>query len=488
VTPQSWQWTERGETFAVVQLRAPEAVAVADEFSQDFYFLIDRSGSMAGRKWDRTCEALQAFVGLLGPSDRVSITLFDSVYRDFSEAPMPAPRVMADRGFQGMRSLGADGGTELLPAVNHVLDQIATHSASRRTTVVLITDGQVGNDQAIVNAFKQAPQIRVHTFGIDTTVNDAFLRSLARQQRGGCWLQTPDDDITGTIAALGDRLRRPVMTELSVRGGWEVSRPTWPDLHAREVVTIALRGNAMHPLEITGRLPDGREHRFTVQPGSSGSEAVKLLWANERILTLIESGRRQEAIALAKQHNLICDGTAFIAWDEAERIQVAQQEIVQPCLEPAPMAALRNMAFFDAPMPLLCDTLDASAEYAAPQACRSGGRNYVGEGMTNRQSTTAEDLVNRRITAVREFLQAESVAESIIAAAVAWTLEDGTLERLRTLEDAIEFAAEFRRRPESPITKGILERGFRAALASSPRDLVHWTESTRLALHLLAAE
>jgi hypothetical protein len=108
--------------------------------------------------------------------------------------------------------------------------------------------------------------------------------------------------------------------------------------------------------------------------------------------------------------------------------------------------------------------------------------------MTNRQSTTAEDLVNRRITAVREFLQAESVAESIIAAAVAWTLEDGTLERLRTLEDAIEFAAEFRRRPESPITKGILERGFRAALASSPRDLVHWTESTRLALHLLAAE
>jgi hypothetical protein len=321
---------------------------------------------------------------------------------------------------------------------------------------------------------------------IDTTVNDAFLRSLARQQRGGCWLQTPDDDITGTIAALGDRLRRPVMTELSVRGGWEVSRPTWPDLHAREVVTIALRGNAMHPLEITGRLPDGRMHRLDVELGLSGSEAVKLLWANERIATLIESGRRQEAIALAKQHNLICDGAAFIAWDEAERVQVAQQEIVQPCLEPTPTAALRNMAYFAAPMPSPCSTLDASAEYAAPQACRSGGRNLVGEGMTNLQSTTAQDLVNRRITAVREFLQDESVAKSIIAAAVAWALADETLERLRTLEDAIEFAAEFRRRPESPITKEILERGFRAALASSSRDLVQWTESTRRALQLLA--
>jgi len=484
--PQSWQWTERGETYAVVQLRAPEAVAVADEFSQDFYFLIDRSGSMAGRKWDRTCEALQAFVGLLGPADRVSITLFDSVYRDFSEAPMPAPRVMADRGFQAMRSLGADGGTELLPAVTHVLQQIATHSASRRTTVVLITDGEVGNDQAIVNAFRQAPQIRVHTFGIDTTVNDAFLKSLARQQRGGCWLQTPDDDITGTIAALGDRLRRPVMTELSVRGGWEVSRPTWPDLHAREAVTIALRGNAMHPLEITGRLPDGREHRFAIRSGSSGSEAVKLLWANERIVTLIESGRRQEAIALAKHCNLICDGAAFIAWDEAERIQVAQQEIVQPCLVPAPMAALRNIAFFDAPMRSLCDNLDQLSDYAAPHACKSESRNRVGEGMTSLQRTTDPELVNRRIIAARQFLHGESVAESIIDSAVAWALKDGTLERLRTLEDAIELAAELRRRLENPITRSILERGLREALASSRTDLVQWTESTRRALQVLA--
>jgi Ca-activated chloride channel family protein len=486
LTPQSWRWTERGETYAVVQLRAPESVKVADGFPQDFYFLIDRSGSMAGRKWDRTCDALHAFVGLLGAADRVSITLFASDYRDFSEAPMPAPRVTADRGFQGMRSLGADGGTELLPAVTHVLQQIATHSTGKRTTVVLITDGEVGNDQAIVNAFRQAPQIRVHTFGIDTTVNDAFLKSLARQQGGGCWLQTPDDDITGTIAALGDRLRRPVLTELSVCGGWEASRSTWPDLHAREIVTIALRGNASRPLEITGRLPDGRMHCFDVELGRSGSEAVKLLWANERIATLIESGRRQEAIALAKQHNLICDGTAFIAWDEAERIQVAQQEIVQPCLVPAPMAALRNMAFFDAPTPLLCDTLDASADYAARDVCMSESRDRVGEAMTNLQSTTTPDLVNRRITAVRKFLQGESVAESIIAAAVAWTHEDGTLERLRTLEDAMELAAELRRRPENPITRGILERGLREALASSRRDLVRWTERTRRALQLLA--
>jgi hypothetical protein len=286
---------------------------------------------MAGDKWTRTCEALRAFVGLLGSGDRVWITLFESSYQDFSEAPMPAPAVLADQGFQGMFSLGTAGGTELFPAALHVLRKIKVHSAYRKANIVLITDGQVGNEATIVQAFRDAPEVRVHTFGIDTAVNDAFLKSLARQQRG--WLQTPDDDIAGTIAALGHRLRRPVLTELAVHGAWEAGAERWPDLHAEEIVNIALRGPVGAPLEITGQLPDGTEHRLAVPTGIAGSEAVKLLWAKQRMTTLLETQRAPEAIALAREHNLICEGTAFIAWDEAEQVQVATEEIVQPALE-----------------------------------------------------------------------------------------------------------------------------------------------------------
>ncbi len=106
---------EGDEAYLLVQLRAPEGVKVAEGFAQDFYFLVDRSGSMSGAKWQRTCDALRAFVGLLGPDDRVWITLFESDYRDFAEAPIPASAVLADRGFQRMEGLGTGGGTELLP-------------------------------------------------------------------------------------------------------------------------------------------------------------------------------------------------------------------------------------------------------------------------------------------------------------------------------------------------------------------------------------
>jgi len=66
LTPHAWHWTEGGETYALVQLRAPENVKVAGNFPQDFYILVDRSGSMSGVKWQKSCEALRSFVGLLG--------------------------------------------------------------------------------------------------------------------------------------------------------------------------------------------------------------------------------------------------------------------------------------------------------------------------------------------------------------------------------------------------------------------------------------
>jgi Ca-activated chloride channel family protein len=334
LTPHAWHWTEGGETYALVQLRAPENVKVARNFAQDFYFLVDRSGSMSGVKWQKSCEALRSFVGLLGPEDRVWITLFESRFRDFSEAPMPAHEVLADEGFLNIERLGTTGGTEMLLAVTHLLGKIAVHSMGRHTSVVLITDGQAGNEDAVKKAFKPATNLRVHTFGIDVAVNDAFLKSLARQQRGGCWLQTPNDDIAGTVSALGDRLRRPVLHDLVPGGPWEAACGALPDIHAAEIVTVALRGTAAKKVKFTGRLPDNTAHSFTVAIGDEGSEALKLLWAQQRIAALLESGRQNEAIILAKTHNLICEGAAFIAWDEAEQVQVAEEEVVQPAFDP----------------------------------------------------------------------------------------------------------------------------------------------------------
>lgn len=421
----AWQWTEAGDTYALVQLRAPETVSISDDVFQDFYFLVDRSGSMNGIKWQRTCEALHAFVGLLGPKDRVKITLFESDFRDFAEAPLPAPKVRADRGFRQMEKLGTQGGTDLLPAVRHVLGQVALHSKDRRATVLLITDGQVGNEQTILNEFKKSPNLTVHSFGIDTAVNDAFLKALASQHRGGCWLQTPDEGVAETIAALGDRLRRPVITDLSVCEGWENAKPSMPDLHAREVVTLAFRGNSSLPLQISGRLRDGKAQSYTLDLGADGTEAIKLLWAKERIAALQSAEREQEAIACAKQYNLLSHGTAFIAWDEVERIAIARDEIVQPVIE-APVGGICSSSLTASPRVSLfyrlskLDDLGKDAGWNAPPT----------------RATNHHDRAEQ-IQVLREALKRAEVPPKLTESLVTGAEQDDTLQRCH----ALEFAA-----------------------------------------------
>ncbi len=496
LAPQAWRWNEGKDTYALVQLRAPEVVKVAEGLSQDFYFLVDRSGSMAGAKWQRTCEALRSFVSLLGPQDRVWITLFESTFQDFDAVPVPAPQVLADAGFLQMEKIGTAGGTELLPAAAHVLEKIAAHSAGRRTSVILITDGEVGNDAAILHAFKPATKVAVHTFGIDTAVNDAFLQSLARQQRGGCWLQTPDDDIAGTVSALGDRLRRPVLSQLAVDGSWETGDGALPDLHAREVVTVALRGTSEGPLHVTGCLPDGTAHAFTVDLGSVGSEAVKLLWARQRIAALLAVGQRQEAITLAKAHNLICEGAAFIAWDEQEQVAIAKDELVQPAIAALFCGAVTSQGAGGGVFAKVDPDriLHASAPMISPVRPRSANLGTGDDSALFCSFDGPEDRVNEqpehkenadaRLENLRGTLRGGNVPESAAERLIVWAKAGADSQRTEALIRVMDFIAEVRRElgPQP-----VLDETIRLLLEDSPEAILQWEERSRPGFDALIA-
>ena len=465
--PQCWRWVDGGETYALVQFRAPATAIAPEGYSQDFYFLVDRSGSMSGQKWDRTCDALHAFVGLLGKDDRVSLTLFESDFRDFAEAPMPAPMVKADAGFRDLKALGTGGGTELLPAVRHSLELIGRHSQGRRTSIIIVTDGQVGNEQEIMAAFRSAPAVAVHTFGIDHAVNDAFLRSLAEQQQGCCCLQTPNDDIAGTIATLGARLRQPVLTSLECVGAWQPARDRWPDLHAGEVVRLALRAPNGTPLEIKGRLPDGTPYHIQTDAMKEGGVAVMLLWAKQRIDALIAAGRNADAITLAKQSNLICEGTAFLAWDEAENVAVAKQEIYQPSLEAAelyrgPSAVMRAPQFSNCrsfPVKELVDVAKSSS-------------------MDDDALQGAPSQNERLVDNCREAMKGTGIPSHEVERIIAWAVAPNGVSRLAELCEATEAIRDAIQWLMLPAFRDLVRHDFTRACTTSPEGLLLWSKKT----------
>ena len=62
------------------------------------------------------------------------------------------------------------------------------------------------------------------------------------------------------------------------------------------------------------------------------TDLPKLIWMKHRIDSLLQRGKNSEAIALAEKANLICRGAAFVAWDDAEKVAIAEDEVYQPSL------------------------------------------------------------------------------------------------------------------------------------------------------------
>lgn len=354
--PRAWTTQHDGHLYALLQLRAPRveaAQAAGDDFAQDIYFLLDRSGSMSGGNWEKAAQALHAFVRELGAHDRVWITCFESEYQDFSDSLMSRDELLADESFIRLADIGVGGGTELLPALRHVLDVRTAQPSDRPERLVLITDGQVGNETEILKLARGDTMagVPVHTFGIDRAVNDAFLKNLARLTGGRCALMTPDDDIPAAVKNLAVTLRRPVLTGLRLETPAETAGldAALPDLNAGEVLRLPLRlTDGQTTVSLTARsaaMDAVWRQEFHLEPGKH-EDAARLLWARERCTALIDAQRKSDAIGLAIAHNLVCAGASFVAWDDAEKVPVARREVYQPSMvaEACPSAPPPPMA------------------------------------------------------------------------------------------------------------------------------------------------
>src|SRR5207237_1103300 len=98
------------------------------------------------------------------------------------------------RAVEFLAGVEARGGTEMaqpLSMAAHLLasGRPSSEAPQRDKVLVLITDGQVGNeDQILQSLAKDLKSVRVFALGIDQAVNAAFLRRLADLGGGACEL------------------------------------------------------------------------------------------------------------------------------------------------------------------------------------------------------------------------------------------------------------------------------------------------------------
>ena len=225
---------------------------------RDVVLVLDRSGSMDGWKIVAARRATARIVDTLTDADRFAVLCFDnSVERVPNVSPGLAWATDRNR-FRAIEQLArteAQGGTEMLkPLVDarRLLTDAAEPgitegqlTAARDRVLVLVTDGQVGNEDQILNTVGRSPgQVRIHVIGIDQAVNAGFLGRLAGAGRGRCELVESEDQLDQAAASIHRRIGAPLVTALTLAGnGLQIEAGTvapsrLPDLFPGVPVTM----------------------------------------------------------------------------------------------------------------------------------------------------------------------------------------------------------------------------------------------------------
>ena len=350
---------------------------------RDVVLLLDRSGSMHGWKMVAARRAAARIVDSLTADDRFAVLSFDhEVERPprLPEGLVPATDRNRFRAVEHLARLDARGGTELLRPLEQAADLLGTAEPGRDRVLVLVTDGQVGDEARILErAGGRLRGVRVHTVGIDSAVNAGFLGRLAAFGAGRCELVESEDRLDAAMEHIHRRIGGPLVTDLALHADGLAVRPETVtrlgSLFPGVPLTVYGRytGPAGGAITLRGRTPDGEPWERRVPAVVAGGAAARALWARARLRDLedrYDSGERdleREIVETSLRFGVLCRFTAFVAVDSRVVADGGPgHRVIQPVEQPSGWGP-------SAPPPTAVPMAFAAAAFGAPAGSPPGG-------------------------------------------------------------------------------------------------------------------
>jgi len=340
---------DRGQEGYFLLLASPE-IKAADQKRPEktVIFVIDRSGSMSGKKIEQVKGALKTVLNNLRQGDLFNIIAYDDRVDSFKPELQRYDEETRKAALGFVEGLYAGGSTDIDAAMRTALGQV--QDAKRPTYIVFLTDGlpTAGetNEMKIAANIKEANKLhaRVFAFGVGYDVNSRLLDKLVRENFGQSEYVRPNEDIEDRIGKLYARIESPVMTgvrlqfvfdEMKTEEGAPINR-VYPkdsfDLFAGEqLVVVGRYRKAGHAkVVVQGKVGDG-EQKFDfpaalVEKSSDDSFGfIEKLWAVRRVGEILDTldlkGRNEELVRelveLATRHGILTPYTSFMADENA---------------------------------------------------------------------------------------------------------------------------------------------------------------------------
>lgn len=342
---EHWQ----GEDY-LLALLVP-GVASQVHLPRELIFVIDTSGSMAGASIRQARASLLRGLDTLGADDRFNVIQFSDHTRSLFAQPKEATKGSLAKARAYVNGLSADGGTEMAPALTLALGGDVSDTGGRVRQVVFMTDGAVGNEQALFQQIKhQLGHSRLFTVAIGSAPNMHFMREAARFGRGTYTSVTDQSTLSEPLDQLFAKMQAPVLAD--IRSQWPnpsaAPLPRRPgDLFQGEPMVQVIRGQAAEgTLAVSGRLPDQSRWQQTIDLSQSAPGlGLHRYWAQQEIERLMDQDLtgepgdavRQEVTALGVKHQLVTRFTSFLAVDDTPARPAGEQVATDavPTLLPA---------------------------------------------------------------------------------------------------------------------------------------------------------
>jgi Ca-activated chloride channel family protein len=295
--------------------------------------VLDRSGSMSGDAMTEARRALSLCLRHLRPGDRFAILSFDTAVERLAAEPTVFSQRSLVAADAFLANVDARGGTELLAPLREAVTLAGTGGH-----VVLLTDGEVGNEDEIEREIvprAQTAGVAIHAFAIGLNVSDTLLATLARQSGGALAHIYPGERIDEKVVQVFARATSPRVRDLTLTiEGVELADlapATLPPYVDGEPFTLFGRYTVpgQGSVVLRGRLGASsyvRRVALTL-PAQAESRTVPLCWAKTRLRDLEESpreGRRGEAmkrriVELATRFQLASSETSFVVVEKRNR-------------------------------------------------------------------------------------------------------------------------------------------------------------------------
>ena len=251
-----------------------------------------------------------------------------------------------------------------------------SHQAGGLRQVVFLTDGEVNNEQQLLDAIAASRgRSRIFMVGIGSAPNTYLMSGAAELGRGSFTHIGSVAEVNERMRALFDKLENPSVTDVAAvfpEKNVGMSPSLLPDIYHGEPLVLAARmGKAEGTLTVSGMVGDRPWTISLPLDQASDAKGISKIWARRQIddaevnLTLgkiTQADADKRILDLALDHHLVTRLTSLVAVD-TKRLRPAHAQLTQADIP------LQLPAGWDYKTPLgIGTTLDTKADTKRHQA------------------------------------------------------------------------------------------------------------------------